>query len=198
MEGSTPTHYPAATDTATPKPSPCGHLVQFYSDSPAFLDSLESFIASGLDGGEAVIVIATPAHLHALEARLQARGLDLVEARNQNRYLPIGAEDALARFMVDGVPDADRFGWMVEGLLERARADGRSVRAFGEMVVLLWASGQRDAALHLERLWSRVCSLGELTLLCAYPTHLFDPRDPTARQSICSWHTDEIAHWHGK
>ena len=197
MDGNTPNQKTQATGAATPQPSPCGHLVQFYSDPSRFLDTLEGFIAAGLDAGEAVVVIATSSHLHALEARLQARGQDLVAARNDNRYLPIGAEDALARFMVDGWPDAARFNLMLSDVLLRARGRGnRTVRAFGEMVVLLWAGGQAEAAIQLERLWNRVCALGELTLLCAYPTHVFGNDAEQAQECILSWHTGERRHEH--
>ena len=174
-----------------PHPGPCGHLVQFYADQNRLLDSLEHFISAGLDAGEAVIVIATPPHLHALESRLQGRGMDLVAARNENRYLPFGAQDAMDRFIIDAWPDTERFKRFLETTLARARGNGRKVRAFGEMVAVLWADGQREAALQLERLWCNVCERGQLTLLCAYPTSGFTgPADPSL-DSIRALHTSE-------
>src|SRR5688500_18074414 len=128
----------------------CGHLVQLYSDQAFLLATLEDFICAGLDTGQAAIVIATAPHLHALEARLQARRIDLVQARNENRYIPFGAADAMDRFMVDGWPDAARFIAFLAPVLARARGRGRKVRGFGEMVAILWARGQREAALELE------------------------------------------------
>jgi hypothetical protein len=176
-----------------PHPGPCGHLVQFYADQNRLLDSLEHFISAGLDAGEAVIVIATPPHLHALESRLQDRGMDLVAARNENRYLPFGAQDAMDRFIIDAWPDTERFTRFVDTSLARARSNGRKVRAFGEMVAVLWADGQREAALQLERLWCNVCERGQLTLLCAYPNSGFTgPADPS-RDSIRALHTDETS-----
>ena len=174
-----------------PHPGPCGHLVQFYADDQRLLDTLETFIANGLLADEAVIVIATPRHLHALEARLQARGLDLVAARNENRFLAFGARDAMDRFIVDGWPDAERFHAFLEPTVERARGHGRKVRAFGEMVAVLWAEGRRDAAIELERLWSQVCERGQLTLLCAYPSSGFGAGDAAALQCVRALHTGE-------
>jgi hypothetical protein len=43
------------------------------------------------------------------------------------------------------------------------------VRAFGEMVALLWAEGKRGAALRLEELWHPFCEREQLPLFCAYP-----------------------------
>jgi len=177
--------------TPAPHPGPCGHLVQFYSDQNRLLDTLEAFIASGLTGGEAVIAIATPQHLHALESRLQARGIDLVAARNDNLYLPCGAQDAMDRFIDDGMPDAERFHAFLASTLARARGPGRRVRAFGEMVAVLWAAGHRNGAIELERLWSQVCARGQLTLLCAYPSAGFGRDDDAALECVRALHTGE-------
>ena len=185
------THAHPLPGAPAPHPGPCGHLVQFYSEHNRLLDTLETFIASGLTGGEAVIVIATPQHLHALEARLQARGIDLVAARNDNRYLPYGAQDVMDRFIDDRMPDAERFHAFLESTLLRARGPGRKVRAFGEMVAVLWAAGHRDGAIELERLWSQVCERGQLTLLCAYPDAGFGKGDATALECVRALHTGE-------
>lgn len=174
-----------------PHPAPCGHLVQFYADHNRLLDTLEGYISAGLYSGEAVVVIATPPHLHALEARLQGRGIDLVTARNENRYLPFGAHDAMDRFMVDGRPDAGRFTAFVDETVARARGPGRKVRAFGEMVAVLWAAGQREAALQLEQLWCDACARGALALLCAYPTSGFSGGDDPELERVRALHTGE-------
>jgi hypothetical protein len=174
-------------------PSPCSHLVQFYDDHARFLDDLEAYIADGLVAGEGTIVLATSQHLYSLEARLQARGIDLVAARNENRYLPIGAEDALARLLVDGLPDADRFAHLVEDLMRRARGAGRQVRGFGELVAVLWAQGKRDAVRQLETLWCGVCSRGDLTLLCAYPAYGAGVVDDQSLDEIRALHTGVVA-----
>lgn len=187
------TQFQAPALVPTPHLGPCGHLVQFYSESTRLLDSLENFISSGLDAGEAVVVIATPPHLHALEARLQGRGIDLVAARNENRYLPFGAQDAMNRFIDNAWPDTERFTRFLEGTLLRARGPGRKVRAFGEMVAVLWADGHREAALQLERLWCQVCERGDLTLLCAYPTSGFNGELDPALDSVRLLHTGETS-----
>jgi hypothetical protein len=184
-------HTQAQAGDPAPHPAPCGHLVQFYADHNRLLDTLEGFISAGLCSGEAVVVIATPPHLHALEARLQGRGIDLVTARNENRYLPFGARDAMDRFMADAWPDAGRFAAFLDETLARARGPGRKVRAFGEMVAVLWAAGQREAALQLERLWCDACGRGRLSLLCAYPTSGFSGVDDPVLDRVRALHTGE-------
>jgi hypothetical protein len=161
---------------------PCEHLLQFYDDEGACLDTLHRFVSGGLALGESVIVIATIEHLSALEARLGAH-LNLALARAQDRYIALDAAATLERFMVDGWPDEQRFRAVVASLLARAGLGNRRVRAFGEMVGLLWARGQRNATIRLEELWHDVYRAANFSLLCAYPQRAFgdEAQDSVAR-----------------
>src|SRR5688572_13032283 len=123
--------------------APCEHLVQIYQDDDVFLDSLEGFVAGGLEAGDGVIVIATRAHLSALEDRLTRCGIGLAIARSQDQYIPLDAEETLAKFLVGGWPDEDLFDPLVTQLIARARGSERRVRAFGEMVAVMWAPGSQ-------------------------------------------------------
>ena len=149
--------------------APAQHLVQVYENERAFLDTLEGYVAGGLRADEGVVVIATPEHLDAIEARLQTQHIDLDAARSTAQYTSLDAEELLAQFMVDGWPDKDRFQRLIVRLLQRARGTARKVRAFGEMVVLLARRGDYGATVRLEYLWNELCQAENLTLLCAYP-----------------------------
>jgi DcmR-like sensory protein len=46
------------------------HFVQFYESEAFLIDSIASFVSSGFDSGEIVLVLATAPHLNALRARL--------------------------------------------------------------------------------------------------------------------------------
>ena len=89
--------------------SPCEHLVQFYETDNVFLDTLEGFVSGGLRAGESVIVIATPTHRQILEQRLTSRGVDVDQARSQDQYIALDAEQTLGFFMKSGWPDDERF-----------------------------------------------------------------------------------------
>src|SRR5262249_53995994 len=62
-----------------------------------------------------------------------------------------------------------RFAEVVGGLVARATAGGRPLRAFGEMVALLAAEGNHAAAIRLETLWNELQHQYEFSLYCAYP-----------------------------
>src|ERR1700681_565131 len=60
-----------------------GHVVQFYADDGALLDSLSRFIGTALVAGEAAVVFATQAHRDGLAQRLKTRGFDTESAIQQ-------------------------------------------------------------------------------------------------------------------
>jgi hypothetical protein len=174
--------------------APCEHLLQIYPDDGAFLDKLIGFVTAGLIAGEGVIVLATSEHLHALEDRLRAGtvdapGIDLDEAVRQDRYVPLEAQRVLPKFMVGGWPDEYQFDAFVSSLLKRAGRGGRRVRAFGELVALLWQQGHAGATVRLEYLWHKLCHERGFPLFCAYPKIGFTQNAETSIQEICAAHS---------
>lgn len=170
--------------------SPCEHVVQIYGDDRVFLDGLEGFVGNGLRNGEAAIVIATAMHLHGLEKRMRANNIDVDRARAENRYIPRLAEDVLSTFMVKDWPDEGRFIAAMEELINLARGEqGRKVRAFGEMVAILWSRGNHAATIHLELLWTKVCAAEKFPLFCAYPRDTFSRNATESIVEICRIHT---------
>jgi hypothetical protein len=166
----------------------CSHVVQIYDDEQVLLDALECFVVSGLHAGESVVLFSTPAHLHELEKRLHASSLQLDRARWEGRYVALLAEETLARFMVDGQPDEHRFNAVVASLLERALADGRRARAFGEMMSFLMSRGQAVAATRLEELWNATCRRHGLLVFCAYPRACFSLAPTGAMEAVRDRH----------
>jgi hypothetical protein len=169
--------------------APCDHLVQIYDDETRFMETLERFIGDGLASGEGAIVIATASHLTWLEARLRALGHDVEAARECGRYVALDAAATLATFMVDGWPDPVRFLETIGPVVSAAGRGGRQVRAFGEMVALLWAQGHNEATVRLETMWNGFCRREALALFCAYP-RIGATRDLTdALAEVCALHS---------
>ena len=169
--------------------APCDHVVQIYGDDQVFLDGLSGYVATALRSGDAAIVIATPAHLKGVEERLGDHGVELEAARHQQRYVTRDAEEMIGEFLVDGWPDEARFRRVVGELIGLARGDrGRAVRAFGEMVALLWAQGAIAATLELERLWTAMCEQEHFPLFCAYPRSGFTRNAAESLRDICRAH----------
>jgi hypothetical protein len=171
---------------------PDDHAVQIYRDEEAFLNALEGYVGSGLRSGDSVIVIASAGHLHELEKRLRGIWVDLDRARWEDRFIPMLAQETLSRFMVKGMPDAALFTEVASHLLARARGKGRKVRAFGEMVALLWAEGNQNAAIKLEHLWNKLQAAEQFPLFCAYPRSHFKMDAAASIEMVCSAHSRVI------
>ena len=166
------------------------HQVQFY-DSDAFLvKTVFDFIEPALQAGEAVIVVATRAHLDLLQALGGvAAGAERSDGRDHCVFLE--AHETLAALMVDGQLDEQRCLDVVGGLVRQIFDNGsRRVSLFGEMVALLYAQGKAAAAARLEELLDTLTQQHRLSLLCAYPMSAFpDEGHRHAFACICAAHS---------
>jgi PAS domain S-box-containing protein len=152
-------------------------------------------IGNVLCAGDATVVIATGPHREGLEERLRARDLDPEALRQQGRYVSLDAGETLSKFMVDEWPDANRFTDVIGGVIGRAaqKSSRGQVRAFGEMVALLFAEGRPEAAIRVEELWNRLAGTAALSLCCAYPLNAFHRDiDGSLFLKVCSEHSRVI------
>lgn len=168
---------------------PGDHACQIYRDDATLLDTLSGFVGGGLWAGESAIVIATDHHLLRLEEMLRETGLDLAHFRSIDAYIPLSVEDSLAMFMDGGWPDEVRFDEFVTPTIQRARHGGRAVRAFGEMVALLWARGHFAATVRLEHLWNKALERERIRLVCGYPRTSLARGHPNFLRQIDASHT---------
>ncbi|HEY3857967.1 MAG TPA: MEDS domain-containing protein [Verrucomicrobiae bacterium] len=182
----------AKADASREKIVLSGHVVQFYNDDTTFLDSLCGFIAEGLKAGEAAIVIATASHRASLEFRLRALGFNVPDLIRDDRYVAVDAEETLAKLIIDSKLDERVFKQLASQLLARAKKSGRAVRAFGEMVAILWSKGNKTATTSLEKLWNEFRRTEDFQLFCAYPSNGFDKDSALEIQEICSAHSKVI------
>ena len=181
-----------ATRTETDLERPA-HVVQFYEDDAPLVDAIARFVGAGLGAGDAVVVIATERHRAGVEDLLRARGLDLAGARAGERYVALDAAETLATFMQDGWPDHARFREVVGGTIEAAMAVRPRVRAFGDLVSLLWADGRRAAAIRVEQLWNELAATRAFGVLCAYPmTGFTGEADEGPFLAICGEHSHVV------
>ena len=169
-----------------------GHGVEFYAYDAQIIDKVARFVAPALEtGSEVAIVIATENHRRALDGALSARGIDVKHAVREQRYVALDAATTLSKFIVDGRPDAERFVEVIGGAVSKAQAAGRfeHVRAYGEMVALLWLAGRPEAAISLEKMWNDLARTHSFTLLCGYPISAFEPSQAAEIAEIGTTHT---------
>jgi hypothetical protein len=87
----------------------------------------------------------------------------------------LDAEQMLAQFMIGGEPDRNLFQDSIYEALQVVKPRGRDagVRAYGEMVGVLWQAGQFEAAIRVEEYWNKVLHATGITLFCGYPIDVF-------------------------
>ena len=169
------------------------HFAHFYETDRFLIAELSAFITDGFQAGENVVVVATQAHQEELDRQLQAHGVDIPAKRECGQYICLDAAATLAKFMVDGLPDPQRFTQVVGSIIERATAGRKGVRVFGEMVALLWVEEQYDAALRLEELWNDLRRQHSFALFCAYPmTGYEDDNVIQLIGDVCAQHSHVI------
>jgi signal transduction histidine kinase len=169
------------------------HFVQFYEADEFLLNTLGDFVGAGLAAGEAAIVVATGEHRESLEARLREKGLDVNAAVACGQLVLRDAAETLSKFMMDSSPDAGLFAERIGEIIARAGEGRPRVRIYGEMVALLWAEGNYDAAIRLEELWNALQETHAFALFCAYPMSGFAGEGPgRGLADICTSHSRVI------
>jgi PAS domain S-box-containing protein len=175
------------------------HFVRFYQDDSHLYTTVGRFLREGLECGEGIVVIATPEHRAGFERAVGQGGFDVAVAMERGDLIVLDAEETLRSFLIGdlarGVLDPEAFARVVGGVVEGAAAGlvRRKVRAFGEMVALLFKHGNTEAALGLEDLWSGLAQTHSFQLCCAYALGDFNRathREPFHR--ICAVHSHVV------
>jgi hypothetical protein len=103
---------------------------------------------------------------------LHAYGLDVGAAIEQSKYIALDAAEALSTFMHNRMPDPVRFLRLLGDLIAVATAGSKAeqgrVAIFGECVHLLWAEGNAEAAIQVEKLGNELAKQYYVDILCGY------------------------------
>jgi hypothetical protein len=174
---------------------PDGHVVQLYQDDGFFGDAVSHFVASGLAQGDAVILVATGAHWELLADCLSGKGLDVVALRRHGQLLLLDADATLPTFLVESLPDAPTFKALARATIAQARTGSQSgrVRWWGEMVNVLFVTGNGRGSTRLEELFDEVAHEETIAIFCSF---LMDPLDAKMYegplQAVCGTHAHLI------
>jgi hypothetical protein len=146
------------------------HAVGFYEDDASLCRIVADFLEEGFREGSPAIVVATAAHRDAILAQLRANHVEVHQLMIKGKLLLLDADVTLALFMRDGMPAAAAFDETfvpIMGQMSGGRKD-RTVRAYGEMVDVLWKADKQAAAIRLEMLWNQLANTQDFKLLCGY------------------------------
>jgi anti-sigma regulatory factor (Ser/Thr protein kinase) len=144
------------------------HVVQFYDHDHDLARAVGDYLSVAVTAGDVAIVIATEAHRQAFEAEMARAGIDTAQARRGGALIWLDAAETLSQFVHEGTVDPHGFRDVVGSLVRDAAATGRGIKAYGEMVALLWDAGHVLAAIELEKLWNGLAAELSFSLFCAY------------------------------
>lgn len=171
-------------------PDTVGHVVHFYGGDGELVERVSAYLLGVLQGAGVGIMVATPAHRLAVQARIAAADVDVAAALASGKLLVLDAAETVHRFLLDGCPDPAGFNSVIGDLIRPATEAGRPVRVYGEMVAVLWQAGQVTAAIELEGLWNELGRRLSFSLLCAYPAQAVAGGDSAdALRELCYRHS---------
>jgi hypothetical protein len=167
------------------------HAVRFYESDDALVHTLADYIAQGVALDEPSLVIATPHHREALLSVLRSNGVDVDRIQAGGDLVLLDARGVLAKFTIDGFPDEERFEAVIPATIDGVRKGRAStIRAYGEMVDVLWRDGLTSAAIRLEELWNQLSSRQNFSLLCGYALESFYGN--RGMRDVCAQHSHVV------
>ena len=150
-------------------------------------DTVAAFLIAGFQRGEPLLIVATPEHRDLLARKLTEAGVNVREATVANRLVMLDAVQCLEKFMRQDMPSGIAFDEVVGSLVARL-SNGKRVRIYGEMVDVLAARGNYQAAQQLEHLWNDLGRRESYTLFCGYASGHFATRRREDLAGICASH----------
>jgi hypothetical protein len=174
---------------------PGSHIVYPYTDENLVSQAVCLFASAGLRQNEGVVLIMRKDHCEPILGRIKADGVDVEKRQSSGQLTCIVAEEMLPRFMVDGMPDANRFKSLIGPIINRSRASMSNghqarVRVFGEMVSLLWEKNL-PAATRLEEMWNEAIDTYSVSLMCTYT--LCGNSHEALPETLVELHTHNVA-----
>jgi hypothetical protein len=181
----------SAWDQLLTRGTPHDHIVQFYDrDETLLVTKVGHYLREGWKANDALVAIGTAQRNLAIADTLSSLGVDVASAVNSGRLFFFDAQEMLDRLTPDGRPEWSCFDAQLGAMVRGLRASGVGVRAYGEMVGVLWSRGQYEAAIQLEQFWNRLIRDSGISLFCAYPIDVLSPDvDERALDAVLCTHT---------
>jgi hypothetical protein len=166
------------------------HAVQFYRDASGLCLSVADFLADGIAAAQPLVLIATPEHRTLICSELARRRFPVESLIEDKQFLLLDARRTLNRFFFRGKLDPFAFRETIGQAIAMVCGDriDCTIRAYGEMVDVLWREGKCEEAIELEILWNDLAKRHAFSLLCGYAMGNFY-KETDRRADVCALHT---------
>lgn len=174
------------------------HLVQLYRDDGFLRSAVALWAARSLRGSGGAVCIGTPEHAELLREGLLDLELPVTRLEREGRLLFLDADATMRAFIDETGPREAPFRRVLGDALSSVRfacgGETPEVRAWGEMVNMLWQRGHLAHAQRLEDMWNRaIDDEPGLRLLCSYEADAFEPETHLGLgRALCHGHSRVI------
>jgi two-component system cell cycle sensor histidine kinase/response regulator CckA len=170
-------------------PAQPAHLLTLYRTDGFLCGRVAAWLAEALRGDGGAIAL-TEARYHAhLRQALALEGVDADALTAAGRLVILDAAATLARILASGPPTTEAVRRVAGPWLDSVRAaSGPEIRAYGDMVNVLWERGQPDVALVLEQIWHELLQGTQVELLCGYRADPLSVGRVQGLQALCGAH----------
>ena len=174
------------------------HLAQVYDSDEKLQGAIVSWLAPALADGGGAFMLATRANAAAALERFAGAGPRVREAVSEGRLVILEVEELLERGILGQDAEESKFRAEIEAAVHRMRATlpspDRPIRAWGELVNVLWQANAREQVARVERCWNRIVSEQGIRLLCSYDARPVPDADRSAfHRLIDATHTMRYA-----
>ena len=186
---------PSSWQELLANPAPNGHIVQLYQEADFYGEAISHFAAEGLVRGESIIIVATGRNWANISGRLISKGFIPEELCHRGQLILLDAEGTLPEFLVGDMPDAKKFKEIAEATIQQARSGGKfpRVRWWGEMVNLLYITGNQSGSTRLEELFDEVIRDQSIAIFHSFLMDKYDPKIyDRAFGDVCRTHAHVI------
>lgn len=183
------------------KPASGGHLVQLYqADEQALATNVGQYLCEGQKRGDGLLVIADEENAQVFFAELEKQGADPKSLVRDGQLAFLDANETLSRFIVSGQPDWPLFQAAIGAAMRsvRPKTDLAGLRAYGEMVGILWRARHFAAAIRLEQFWNKLLAQSSFNLYCGDAIDVFGQEFQVgALDALLCAHTHLVPATHG-
>lgn len=159
------------------RPHSGAHFVQLHEvNHRALNQNAGHYLWQGLRRGAGVLIIATAERQGVFSEHLERLGAHVQDLIDAGQLVFGDAHRMLSEFMVDGQPEWFRFEKVLRAAMRQVRPvdSPQAMRAYGEMVAILWSARQFAAAIRLEQLWNKLLEQSSFSLYCTYAIDIFE------------------------
>lgn len=150
--------------------SPHDHIVQLYQDHDFLNSAVCRYVGAGLANGDRIILFPTLTHWNDFRQRLETERVNVQAARERGQLTVVDANELLPRLLRDAMPDPHAFNDVIGDVFRQASAGGsyQKLRAWGELVNILWERGDIAASMNLEDLFDQLNKKIGIAMFCSY------------------------------